>query len=206
LFSSFKTKDTTVTSQVTLRPEGYYYQAHYRIPIREFGSVNQDSHYDIILSDVSLAQADAMYIKLVAVRNANLSVGDTLYMCIDSENKIYEFVVTYIENRVTYYVAPKCPANDSPWHYFRNKTKETEEDEGKIETWIIVVIVVAVVLVIGISVGCWCWRRKKQLAAQNATTAVRTDAPSRDHKTRTISLLIFLRPYIYWRCKDTLFY
>jgi len=47
----------------------------------------------------------------------------------------------------------------------------TKEDEGKIETWIIVVIVVAVVLVIGISVGCWCWRRKKQLAAQNATTA-----------------------------------
>jgi len=120
--SSFKTKDITVTNQISLRPEGYYYQAHYRIPIREFGSVNQDSHYDIILSDISIVQADAIYIKLVAVRNAHLSVGDTLYMCIDSENKMYEFVVTYIENRVTYYVVPKCPANDSPWHYFTEKT------------------------------------------------------------------------------------
>jgi hypothetical protein len=53
----------------------------------------------------------------------------------------------------------------------------TKEDEGKIETWIIVVIVVAVVLVIGIAVGCWCWRRKKQLAAQNATTAGYAQAP-----------------------------
>ena len=53
----------------------------------------------------------------------------------------------------------------------------TKEDEGKIETWIIVVIVVAVVVVIGISVGCWCWRRKKQLAAQNATTAGYAQAP-----------------------------
>ena len=53
----------------------------------------------------------------------------------------------------------------------------TKEDEGKIETWIIVVIVVAVVVVIGIAVGCWCWRRKKQLAAQNATTAGYAQAP-----------------------------
>lgn len=44
----------------------------------------------------------------------------------------------------------------------------TEEDEGKFETWIIIVIVVAVVVVVVVAIGCYCYRRKKQLAQMNA--------------------------------------
>ena len=40
----------------------------------------------------------------------------------------------------------------------------TEEDEGKFETWKIIVIVAAVVVVIGIGVGLYCYRRKKEWA------------------------------------------
>ena len=48
----------------------------------------------------------------------------------------------------------------------------TEEDEGKFETWKIVVIVVAVVIVFGIGIGCYCYRRKKQLAAAGQNTQI----------------------------------
>jgi len=44
----------------------------------------------------------------------------------------------------------------------------TEEDEGKFETWKIIVIVVAVVVVVVVVIGCYCYRRKKQLAQMNA--------------------------------------
>ena len=44
----------------------------------------------------------------------------------------------------------------------------TEEDEGKFETWKIIVIVAAVVVVIGIGVGLYCYRRKKELAAKQS--------------------------------------
>lgn len=44
----------------------------------------------------------------------------------------------------------------------------TEEDEGKFETWKIIVIVVAVVVVAVVVIGCYCYRRKKQLAQMNA--------------------------------------
>ena len=43
----------------------------------------------------------------------------------------------------------------------------TEEDEGKLETWVIIVIVVAVVIVIGIIIICCCVRRRR-LKAMNA--------------------------------------
>lgn len=46
----------------------------------------------------------------------------------------------------------------------------TEEDEGKLETWKIIVIVVAVVVVAVLVIGCYCYRRKKQLAQMNAVT------------------------------------
>ena len=33
----------------TIRPEGYYYKAHYRIPLRGIGGVKQSSHHSIIV-------------------------------------------------------------------------------------------------------------------------------------------------------------
>ena len=47
----------------------------------------------------------------------------------------------------------------------------TEEDEGKLETWVIIVIVVAVVIVIGIVIVVCCIRRKRRLNAMNAMNA-----------------------------------
>ena len=51
----------------------------------------------------------------------------------------------------------------------------TEEDEGKFETWKIIVIVAAVVVVIGIGVGLYCYRRKKELAAKQNTQVAQID-------------------------------
>ena len=44
----------------------------------------------------------------------------------------------------------------------------TEEDEGKIETWVIIVIVVAVVIIIGIIIIICCCIRRRRLKAMNA--------------------------------------
>ena len=47
----------------------------------------------------------------------------------------------------------------------------TEEDEGKIETWVIIVIVVAVVIVIAIVIVVCCIMRKRRLNAMNRMNA-----------------------------------
>ena len=47
----------------------------------------------------------------------------------------------------------------------------TEEDEGKIETWVIIVIVVAVVIVIVIVIVVCCIMRKRRLNAMNRMNA-----------------------------------
>lgn len=105
--------DTTPTN----RPEGYYYQPHYRVPMREFGAIIQGRHLDIPIKSIIPIQADGIYLKITALRSSNVSVGDIVYLFDDENNKKYDFVVTYLENRISFYVSPR-----SNWADFNSES------------------------------------------------------------------------------------
>lgn len=93
------------------RPEGYFYQAHYQIPLLEFGQVNQDAHYDIKVKTAQPAQMDGIYIKITTSLKQTISTDDIIYVCLDDEenyrnDKWYEFVVSYVEDKYTFYIHP----------------------------------------------------------------------------------------------------
>lgn len=105
----------------TYRPEGYYYQPHYRVQLREFGSIEQDGHFDISINTISPVQADAIYLRIASVRRSGVSKGDIVLLCDDKNSKVYEFIVTYVENSVSFYVLPYTKGNN-PWYDFRQKS------------------------------------------------------------------------------------
>ena len=107
------------------RPEGYFYQAHYQIPFMEFGQVNQDAHYDIKVKAAQPAQMDGIYIKITTPLKQTISTDDIIYVCLDDEenyrnDKWYEFVVSYVENKYTFYIHPY----NMTWKDFTNKVND----------------------------------------------------------------------------------
>ena len=45
-----------------IRPEGYYYKAHYGFKVRTFGKLNQSSHRKIAIRNCRLIQSDGLFI------------------------------------------------------------------------------------------------------------------------------------------------
>lgn len=122
-FFSVKTY-TGNDDQATWRPEGYYYQPHYRVPVREFGAIIQAQHYDVNVKSVTPVQADGIYLKITCLRSSNVSVGDTIYLFDDENNNRYEFVVTYLENRISFYISPKTSGKtgENVWAKFKTES------------------------------------------------------------------------------------
>lgn len=107
------------------RPEGYFYQAHYQIPFMEFGQVNQDAHYDIKVKTAQPAQMDGIYIKITTSLKQTVSTDDIIYVCLDDEenyrnDKWYEFVVSYVEDKYTFYIHPY----NMSWKEFTSKVND----------------------------------------------------------------------------------
>lgn len=103
------------------RHEGYYYQPHYRIPLREFGAIVQGQHFDININTIVPVQADAIYLKITTIRRSGVDKGDIIYLFDDKNDKVYEFVVTYVENRVSFYVIPRVKEGN-PWQKFNEQS------------------------------------------------------------------------------------
>ena len=103
------------------RHEGYYYQPHYRIPLREFGAIVQGQHFDININAIVPVQADAIYLKITTIRRSGVDKGDIIYLFDDKNDKVYEFVVTYVENRVSFYVIPRVKEGN-PWKKFNEQS------------------------------------------------------------------------------------
>lgn len=99
------------------RGEGYFYQPHYRIPLREFGEIVQGQHFDININTITPVQADGIYIRITTKRRSGVNKGDLIYLFDDKNDKIYDFVVTYVENSVSFYVTPYVKEGN-PWQKF----------------------------------------------------------------------------------------
>jgi hypothetical protein len=116
-----KDRPIDIDDSATNREEGYYYQPHYRIPLREFGPIVQGQHFDININTIVPVQADAIYLKITTVRRSGVDKGDIIYLFDDKNDKIYEFVVTYVENRVSFYVIPRVKEGN-PWQKFNEQS------------------------------------------------------------------------------------
>lgn len=111
--------------QATWRPEGYYYQPHYKFAIREFGNLIQSNHYDIMIKKIEPIQINGIFLKIDCKRNNNVSIGDIIYLFDDENNTRYEFVVSYLSNKTSFCVTPKInPSNGdrNPWKIFHDES------------------------------------------------------------------------------------
>jgi len=122
---SFSVKEEAADTDIispTSRSEGYYYQPHYRIALREFGTILQDQNKDIILSSITPVQSNSIYLKLTTVRRSGVNIGDIVYMYNRKNDDRYSFTVTYIESPVSFYIIPYMDS-DNPWHELFEKCK-----------------------------------------------------------------------------------
>lgn len=63
------------------RPEGYYYQPHYRIPIKSFGNIQQASHYEMRVKEARpQSTMEGMMIRLITRLPHRLAPNDTVYI------------------------------------------------------------------------------------------------------------------------------
>ena len=116
------TEETLDDETVTQRREGYFYQPHYRIPLREFGAIIQDQHYDVNINKIEPVQADAIYLKIVTKTRSGVNKGDIIYLFDDKNSKVYDFIVTYVENKISFYVMPYVKEGN-PWQIFNSKSQ-----------------------------------------------------------------------------------
>ena len=120
------TKCGNVDLKVWQRPEGYFYQAHYPITIKEFGSLNQNAHSDLKVREAKPVQKNGIFIEVTTTLNYRVVAGDIIYVCVDDENnyrndKWFEFTVAYIEGKNKFYMQPY----NMSWQDMKNKIKST---------------------------------------------------------------------------------
>lgn len=127
------------------RKEGYYFNPHYQVILKEFGSVNQDGHYDLKVKTAKPSQLDGIYITITTKLKHRLSAGDIVYVCIDDvdrelsdgseyegnyENDIwYKFAASYVEDENTFSMMPY----NQTWSEW---TEQVKEDTGSSYNWI----------------------------------------------------------------------
>lgn len=80
------------------KPEGYFYNPHYEIPIKKFSNtINQDSHELLSIKKATPTQADGIFIRLETYGKHNLTLEDSVYLCNDDSHLWYLNDVVYID-------------------------------------------------------------------------------------------------------------
>jgi len=103
------------------RNEGYYHKAHYQIKLHDFGDVNQASHFDMNVREVTPVQSNNIYIKVKTSLPHRLNKGDFVLLCDDENNFRYRFSCSYINNSTTFYMIPVKNVTDerNEWTFFK---------------------------------------------------------------------------------------
>lgn len=132
--TTFNTSNTLQPKefQVWQRPEGYYYQAHYPITLKEFGSINQSSHYDLKVKEIKPIQADGIYLSVQTSLAHNLASEDIVYLCIDDINNYkndnkFELSVAYVIDKNTCALKPY----NKTWSEFCEDIASKTSEDGK---------------------------------------------------------------------------
>lgn len=108
--AEFKIKDivgenATIANQQP-RNEGYFYNPHYPIRMKEEGDVEQGSHYTIRIRNAIVVQQEDVRLKIVSMQTSNVNNNDIVLLMDDKNKKTFEFKVIYIESSTTFYIMP----------------------------------------------------------------------------------------------------
>ena len=122
-----ETKEDLFTWQ---RPEGYFYQAHYPVTLKEFGSITQNAHGDIKVKEAKPSQKNGIFIEVTTTLNYGVVAGDIIYVCLDDEenyknDKWFEFTVGYTEGKNKFYMQPY----NMSWADMKGKINTDTESE-----------------------------------------------------------------------------
>lgn len=88
------------------RPEGYYYQAHYPIKIREYTRLLQGSHYSLRIRKAKPVQRDGILIQVRTYVAHNLSTNDIIFICDDESDIRYITKCVKVIDNVTFLMSP----------------------------------------------------------------------------------------------------
>ena len=88
------------------RPEGYYYQAHYPVQIREYTRVQQGSHYTLRVKKATPVQRSGILIQVKTTNSHGLSENDLIYICNDESDIKYITRCVQVINRNTFLMSP----------------------------------------------------------------------------------------------------
>lgn len=88
------------------RPEGYYYQAHYPIQIREFTRIQQGSHYTIRVQNAKPVQKNGILIQVKTTLSHGLDTNDIIFICDDKSDIRYVTKCVQVINKTTFLMQP----------------------------------------------------------------------------------------------------
>ena len=88
-----------------IHPEGYYYKAHYRILLKEFGEIHQESHFDLNIKNVAIRRNDTDNSTYVVVQTKlphHLAANDKIMLCKDGTDEVVDIRVKSVINSNTF--------------------------------------------------------------------------------------------------------
>lgn len=88
-----------------VHPEGYYYKAHYRILLKEFGEIHQESHFDLNIKNVAIRRNDTDNSTYVVVQTKlphHLAANDKIMLCKDGTDEVVDIRVKSVINSNTF--------------------------------------------------------------------------------------------------------
>lgn len=88
------------------RPEGYYYQAHYPIKIREYTRILQDSHNTMRVRKAKPVQKDGILIQVRTYIAHKLRENDIIFICNDETDTRYITRCVKVIDKVTFLMSP----------------------------------------------------------------------------------------------------
>ena len=114
--SEFQFIDLKVESN-DLRDEGYYYKANYSIPIRDVSDINQSGHKEIRVKSVKPVYTGSIILSVTASLPSRLNVRDTVYLCDDKGELMFEFTCVEVKSPTVFLIEPKIS-----WGWFEAQT------------------------------------------------------------------------------------
>lgn len=93
----------------TTRPEGYFYKAHYKIPLKGYGEIRQSSHHAIIVNNSNCVVANRkVFVQVNTKLRHRLSSNDTVLFFDILESKWYSTRVINVLSNTSFTLDPQC--------------------------------------------------------------------------------------------------
>ena len=102
-----------------LRDEGYYYKANYSVPIKGIGDIMQSGNKEIRVASAKSIFNGSVVVTVNSTLPSRLNTNDTVYVCDDENNRMFEFVCTEVKTPTRFTIEPKDP---DKWDWFKRKT------------------------------------------------------------------------------------